>query len=151
MKFFIPLSMVTEHGGNSDPYASLTHGAVYGPYESNEEMQKAFARLGASDRDKKLALVFDGHIMPIEQEAMGKPESEKSNPGNMDNYIADEDNIDKFRCKKCHAVIMGAVVSHPIHLRSMPGAGSGQCQRETVPYCPNCETKPDPYGAPVYE
>jgi len=65
MKFFIPLSRVIENDGSSEPYAPLAHGAVYGPYESDEEMRKAFARLGASDRDKKFALVFDGHIMPI--------------------------------------------------------------------------------------
>jgi len=74
--------------------------------------------------------------------------AEKREPGNMENYVAEGNG---FKCKTCKGVVMGAVVLHPIHLRSMPGVGFGQCQRETVPYCPNCETKPDSCGAPVYE
>lgn len=68
-------------------------------------------------------------------------------PGNLDNYIKDGDGA---RCKECNAVILGAEVTHSIHLRELPGSGFGEVQVEIVPYCPNCDEKPSPYGAPIY-
>ena len=71
-------------------------------------------------------------------------------PGNLDNYIKDGNGA---RCRTCDAEILAATVTHSIHL---PGgalggmAGFGEVQTERVPYCPNCEEKPSPYGAPIY-
>ena len=73
---------------------------------------------------------------------------EKREAGNMDNYIKDGKG---YKCKGCDAVIMSARVAHPIYLREMPPRhGFGRCAYEQVPYCPNCDEKPNFDGEPVY-
>jgi len=40
-------------------------------------------------------------------------------------------------------------VAHLIHDSLFPLSGSGKCNYEYVPYCPNCENKPSFHRAPV--
>lgn len=72
----------------------------------------------------------------------------KRKPGNFDNYIEESDGT--YRCKDCDAVILSATVTHPVHWSMMPGSGFGEVETRQVPYCPNCEEKPNPNGQPVY-
>ena len=52
-------------------------------------------------------------------------------------------------CVKCGATIMAETVARPIWDGPFPCSGSGQCEYEDVPYCPNCEKKPSFYGRPI--
>lgn len=54
-------------------------------------------------------------------------------------------------CGTCGESISVAQVAHPIHDGMFPLSGSGKCNYETVPYCPNCEEKPDFNGSIVKE
>lgn len=49
----------------------------------------------------------------------------------------------------CGERIMAAKVAHPIWDGPFKGSGGGACQYETIPYCPNCEIKPDFHGSPI--
>lgn len=55
----------------------------------------------------------------------------------------------KYVCNDCGATIMAVHVAHPVHDGPFPGSGSGEVVTEEVGYCPNCEKKPSPYGAPI--
>lgn len=50
---------------------------------------------------------------------------------------------------KCGETIMSARVHHPIWDGPFKCSGGGEVKVEEVPYCPKCETKPNPYGAPI--
>lgn len=56
---------------------------------------------------------------------------------------------DDFVCRDCGSDIMGARVAHPIHDGPFPLSGSGRCEYETVPYCPECDDKPNFHGSPI--
>lgn len=75
-----------------------------------------------------------------------KLESRKRKPSNMENYVK---NGDGWKCKDCEADILGAQVARPVWIRGFAGGG-GECRYDTLPYCPNCEKKPNFHGAPVY-
>lgn len=49
----------------------------------------------------------------------------------------------------CGEEIMAATVYHPIWDGPFAMSGSGRVHRETVPFCPKCETPPDERGAPI--
>ncbi len=49
----------------------------------------------------------------------------------------------------CGAGIEGAQVAHSIHDGPFPLSGSGNVHYETVPFCPQCEIKPNFHGAPI--
>ena len=61
-----------------------------------------------------------------------------------------KDNND-WNCASCGSEIVGASVSHSLHDPNFTCAGGGSVITEFVPYCPNCEKKPNPNGSPVYE
>lgn len=50
---------------------------------------------------------------------------------------------------KCGTLVLGAEIAHPIWDGPGPCSGSGECQYDTVPYCPACENKPDFHGQPI--
>mgnify|MGYP001166157320 CR=1 FL=1 len=52
---------------------------------------------------------------------------------------------------ECGATLACAKKMHSVHSKWISGAGSGQVQVETAPYCPCCEKKPNSYGKPVYQ
>lgn len=56
-----------------------------------------------------------------------------------------------LRCKKCGGNIMAARVAHPVWIKGMGCAGTGECRYEEVPYCPRCEEKPNFHGTPITE
>lgn len=58
---------------------------------------------------------------------------------------------DDFVCNKCGEEIMTSEVAHTMRDGLFPFSGSGRVRREPVPYCPNCEKKPDFRGKPVME
>jgi len=142
MKFVI--SFNCRYDEDEDPCSDI--GFVYGPYKDDEAVEEALARLWPNDK-KEQFLVFDGQIINVKPSVKEKPENEKRAPGNMDNYVKDGEG---YKCKDCGGTIFDGKVAHPVHLREMPGAGFGECQYETVPYCPNCEKEPNFHGAPVY-
>jgi len=143
MKFFIPLGF--RYGKGSDLNSHLSN-SVYGPYEDDNAVKEALARLWPNEK-KEQFLVFDGQIVNVKPSVKEKPEHEKRAPGNMDNYVKNDKG---YTCKDCGGTILGAKVAHPVHLSEMPGAGFGECEYETVPYCPNCEKQPNFSGAPVH-
>jgi hypothetical protein len=49
----------------------------------------------------------------------------------------------------CGTEILSKRVAHPIWDGPFPCSGSGQCEYETVPYCPKCEEEPSSSGAPI--
>ena len=49
----------------------------------------------------------------------------------------------------CGTKIRGQSVSHPIWDGPGPCSGGGSCQEVAVPYCPKCETTPNPSGTPI--
>jgi type IV secretory pathway TrbF-like protein len=51
---------------------------------------------------------------------------------------------------RCGTTVMAATVYHPVWLKGLTCAGTGEVRTETVPYCPTCQTKPNERGAPVY-
>lgn len=138
MKFFIPL------GFKYDNYWHL--GSIYGPYKDEEVVEKEIARLWPNNKTDEF-LVFDGQVVRAKSSPKEKPEEEKREPGNADNYVK---NGDGWKCKDCGADIFGAQVAHPVWIRGFSGGG-GECRYETLPYCPNCEKKPNFHGAPVYD
>lgn len=144
MKFFMRVGF--QYGEGEDHYSHV--GVIYGPYADDEAVDKALSRLYPNDKTEQF-LVFEGRVTMVKPSTKEKPEHEKRDPGNLENYI--KDGKGGYQCKDCGATIVTATVAHPIHLREMPGAGSGQCQNEQVPYCPNCERKPNFHGTPVYE
>lgn len=137
-KFFIPLGF---------KYGNYWHlGTVHGPFDDDKAVENEIALLWPNDKTEQF-LVFDGQVVNVKPSPKEKPESEKREPGNMANYVK---NGDGLKCKDCGADIVGAQVAHPIWTSGFCG-GSGGCKYETVPYCPNCEKKPNFSGAPVYE
>ena len=54
-----------------------------------------------------------------------------------------------YKCKKCGSQILTVQVAHPIWDGPFPKSGSGRCKYESVPYCPNCELKPNFHGAAI--
>lgn len=50
---------------------------------------------------------------------------------------------------QCGKVIMEATVYHPIWDGPFKCSGGGEVQTESVPYCPDCETKPNTRGTPI--
>ncbi len=74
-------------------------------------------------------------------------EPEKREPGDLENYIQKGDG---WFCKQCGAKVFSVQVSHPVHIVGLDGGGYGDCKYEEVPYCPNCDKKPNPQGVPVY-
>ena len=144
MKFFIPLGhRYGKDGGDINSHIDL----VYGPYDDDEAVEGALARLWPNDKEKQF-LVFDGKIVNVTPSAKERPESEKRAPGNKDHYVRDGEG---YKCKDCGGRVSRVQVAHPVHLRAMPGVGSGECRYERILYCPNCDKKPDLHGAPVYE
>jgi len=140
--FFIPLDF--SYGRPSDPCSPL--GFVYGPYENDEAVEEAIARIWPNDK-KRQFLVFEGQIVKVKPSTKEKPEYEKREPGDMANYIKDNGG---YKCKDCGGVIIDVDVKYPIHIHHTPGAGFGKCQYKTVFYCPNCEKRPNSYGDPIY-
>lgn len=138
MKFFIPLGY--KYG---DDYWHLS--SVYGPYEGYEAVENEIARLWPNNKTDQF-LIFDGSVVNVKPSSKEKPESEKREPGNAENYVK---NGDGWKCKDCGADILGAQVAHPVWIRGFAGGG-GECKYDTLPYCPNCEKKPNFHGAPVY-
>ena len=64
-------------------------------------------------------------------------------------YANSEGKDEKYLCFGCDGNVMGANVHHSVHDGPFPLSGSGEVKSETVPYCPNCEEKPNPYGMPI--
>jgi len=56
---------------------------------------------------------------------------------------------DDWACAECGAEIEGERVYHPIHDGPFPLSGSGKVYVEVVPWCPNCEQKPNERGKPI--
>lgn len=54
-----------------------------------------------------------------------------------------------LKCKKCKGEIMAKTVAHPIWDGPGPCSGSGRCEYEQVPYCPNCDKEPSFHGTPI--
>jgi hypothetical protein len=50
---------------------------------------------------------------------------------------------------KCGTILLSAPVSHSIHNGAGSLAGFGEVATARVPYCPTCESKPSPNGAPL--
>jgi hypothetical protein len=144
MKFFVRISMQTTDGVDSRQHYD---GIIYGPYDDDADVDKALTRLYPNEKTESF-LVFDGYITKVKPSLLEKPENDKREPGDLSNYTKDGDG---YKCTTCGAKILGANVAHPVHFREMPGAGGGDCKYETVPYCPNCEKKPNFNGAPVFE
>ena len=132
---------------HTGPYPYFHPGSVYGPFESDEQVQEAIGRKWPNDKQEKV-LVFEGEIVSVKPSPLEKPESEKRAAGNMDNYVGPNLN-GGYTCKDCGAAVLSATVAHPIH--NIPGAGGGECRYTYVPYCPNCEVMPDFHGAPILE
>lgn len=61
----------------------------------------------------------------------------------------DEEKNMTYECTQCNGNISGVTVAHSIHDGPFPLSGSGQCKYEGVPYCPNCEDKPNWNGTPI--
>lgn len=49
----------------------------------------------------------------------------------------------------CGEEIKATTVYHPIWDGPFACSGSGQVHRETIPFCPECETPPNEHGAPI--
>lgn len=56
---------------------------------------------------------------------------------------------EKYECLTCGSEIVAAQIAHPIWDGPFPCSGSGQCNYESVPYCPKCEEKPSFHGFPI--
>lgn len=139
-KFFIMLSSpFVENDAMFYPH-------VYGPFENDIEIQTEMAKRWPNDKEAKF-LVIEGRVCGSPPNPREKPESEKRDPGNEDNWTRIDPNT--WHCKDCGAVIMAARVAHPIHDGPFPLSGSGQCEYEVIGYCPNCEKKPSFHGTPI--
>lgn len=109
MKFFIPLGF---------KYGDYWHlGSVYGPYEDDRAVEQEIARLWPNNKTDQF-LVFDGQVVNVKPSPKEKPESEKREPSNMENYVK---NGDGWKCKDCDADILGARVAHPVWIRGFAG------------------------------
>jgi len=60
-----------------------------------------------------------------------------------------EPTLSGWNCKECGTAIVNVRVAHPIWDGPFPMSGSGKCEYEQVPYCPQCEEKPSFHGAPI--
>jgi len=49
----------------------------------------------------------------------------------------------------CGATILIARIAHPIWDGPFQGSGSGRCQYELWPFCPQCEEEPSFHGSPI--
>jgi hypothetical protein len=78
-----------------------------------------------------------------------KPEEFKRQMSERDRSRYEEQPNGTYRCRKCKTVILAARVAHPIWDGPFPMSGSGRCLYVNVPYCPNCEQKPDSRGLPI--
>lgn len=141
MKFIAPLG---DTGLDNCGHISY----IYGPYADANAADEALARMWPNDKTNKF-LVFDGEIVGVKPSPKEKPESEKRDLGNMDNYVPVQDG-DGYTCKDCGATVLAGKIAHPVWIKGFTGAGTGECKYETVPYCPNCDKKPNFSGAPVY-
>ena len=56
-------------------------------------------------------------------------------------------NRESFCCSVCNGDILVAEVSHPVHDGPFALSGSGRCEQEYVPYCPQCEEEPNSNGS----
>jgi hypothetical protein len=52
---------------------------------------------------------------------------------------------------RCGTTLLLTRVHHPVWDGLSPCSGTGEVRIEKVPYCPSCQTRPGPFGAPVYE
>lgn len=146
--FFTPVGYVygtdPKHSPRGGKFQYFHAGTVYGPFEENEDVVKAIEELWPNEKGKKV-LVFEGWFEEVQPSPLEKPESEKRAAGGRTNYV--EHANGGFTCKDCGSIILTATVAHSIH--DFPGAGGGECRYEQVPYCPNCERKPDFHGSPI--
>jgi hypothetical protein len=140
--FFIPLGFRYRAAGlNDDTAGHYSHmGSVFGPYGSSEEVDRTITKLWPSDDGKDDYLVFRGQIRKRKPAPKQLPPEERRKAGDPANYIKQEQG--GYRCRTCGDPVMGATIYHPIWIRGMAG-GSGEVKTETVPWCPNCEIKPD--------
>jgi hypothetical protein len=51
-------------------------------------------------------------------------------------------------CKKCGSQILAVIRYYPIWDGPFPCSGSGEVGSENIPFCPQCEEKPDSRGTP---
>lgn len=51
----------------------------------------------------------------------------------------------------CGTDLETAIVNHSIHDGPGPLGGGGEVFRESVPWCPTCDTRPSPNGPPLKE
>lgn len=70
---------------------------------------------------------------------------ERRNTGTA--VYVNRDGKDDYHCATCGSTIQAAKVAHPIHDGPFPLSGSGKCEYENVPYCPQCETQPSLRGS----
>lgn len=123
---------------------------LHGPYETDQLARGAMPSVAPYDKEARF-LMLEGSICKLDSSPLEKPESQKRAPGNEANWrkVGEDEVSVHWICRECQAPIQAVRVAHPIHSRSMPGAGSGQCQYEAVGYCPNCEKKPSFHGDPI--
>lgn len=77
--------------------------------------------------------------------------AEKRKPGDFANYNG-PDAEGQFTCKTCGDYIRSVTVSHSVHFAEFSApTGGGEVRTTEEPYCPNCEERPSPYGAPIKE
>jgi hypothetical protein len=126
---------------------SMYYSLLYGPYENEQLARAAMQSLVPHDKEARFLLVEGTIVKPLDS-PLEKPEDLKRAPDEK-NWVRQEDPEGGWFCKECLAPILAVRVAHPIHSRSMPGAGSGQCHYEDVGYCPNCERKPSFHGIPI--
>ncbi|NOQ56137.1 MAG: hypothetical protein GQ477_05030 [Nanohaloarchaea archaeon] len=68
--------------------------------------------------------------------------------GNEHAYkLVEDENGLHYECTECGELIMAIDMAHSKWITSFGGLGN--CERETIPYCPNCETKPEYNGNPI--
>lgn len=146
MKFFLKLDDARPAG---EVTSRRFYSYVHGPYQTEIEAREAMRAQAPNDKSARFFL-FDGIVCGVPASPKEKPENEKRPPGDEKNWIrtVPAEGL-RWVCRECGEVIMQARVAHPIHSRSMPGAGSGRCSYEDIGYCPNCETKPNCYGSPI--
>jgi len=138
-KFFMQCGFITGNDHSVYPH-------VYGPFEGDVAVKAEMARRWPNDKEAKF-LVFDAEICGVPPSRLEKPESEKRAPGDESKWTKSAEG--SWHCKDCGALIQAAQIAHPVHDGLFPMSGSGECQYETVGYCPNCEKKPGFHGAPV--
>lgn len=136
--FFIPLGF---------RYGDYWHlGSVYGPYEDLDQVNDELRTNWPNDKKEEF-LIFEGQLSKVPPNPKEKPEAEKRKAGDTNNYRVDSEG--KYWCRTCDGPVMTVSIAHPIHDGPFPGSGSGQVDYSYEPYCPNCEHKPSPYGAPI--